>query len=178
LEAFLSSIRSRELAVTQGATDCDPHHKPFRLGRDSIFSGMSRETMKGLVIWITRARAGMHRPDFRTESEWRWSNKGAGNSAKEDTMAPESMVLEYLLASWIAITGILVVLVIYGNALSTREDDELYLNRAEQVMMAAEQNVLISKMNRLLRVIIGFAILSGSLFAATAGLWAWIGLHS
>lgn len=90
-------------------------------------------------------------------------------------MAPESMLLEYLLASWIAVTGILIVLVIYGNALSTREDDELYLNRAEQVMMAAEQNVLIKNMNHLARVIIGFAILSGLLFAATAGVWAWIG---
>lgn len=93
-------------------------------------------------------------------------------------MAPESMVLEYLLASWLGVTAILVVLVIYGNALSTREDDELYLNRAEQVMMAGEQKVLIGKMNRLLHVIIGFAILSGLLFAATAGFWAWIGLHS
>ena len=90
-------------------------------------------------------------------------------------MAPESMAFEYLLASWIAVTGILVVLVIYGNALSTREDDELYLNRAEQVMMAAEQNVLIRKMSRLARVIVGFAILSGLLFAATGGVWFWIG---
>jgi hypothetical protein len=93
-------------------------------------------------------------------------------------MVPESMVLEYLLAAWIGVTAILTVLVIYGNALSTREDDELYLNRAEQVMMAAEQNVLIRKMHRLLHVIIGFAVLSGLLLAATAGLWAWIGLHS
>jgi hypothetical protein len=90
-------------------------------------------------------------------------------------MAPESMVLEYLLAAWIAVTGILIVLVIYGNALSTREDDELYLNRAEQTMMAAEQNVLIKNMNQLAHVIIGFAILSGLLFAATAGVWVWIG---
>lgn len=93
-------------------------------------------------------------------------------------MAPESMVVEYLLASWIAVTGILVVLVIYGNALSTREDDELYLNRAEQVMMAAEQSVLIRKMSRLARIIVGFAILSGLLFAATAGVWAWIGFSN
>jgi hypothetical protein len=93
-------------------------------------------------------------------------------------MAPESTVLEYLLSSWIAVTAILMVLVIYGNTLSTREDDELYLNRAEQVMMAAEQNVLIGKMNRLARVIVGFAILSGLLFAATAGVWVWIGLNS
>jgi hypothetical protein len=90
-------------------------------------------------------------------------------------MAPESMVLEYLLAAWIAVTGILIVLVIYGNALSTRGDDELYLNRAEQVMMAAEQNVLIKNMNQLAHVIIGFAILSVMLFAATAGVWVWIG---
>jgi len=93
-------------------------------------------------------------------------------------MAPESIMLEYLLASWIAVTAILIVLVIYGNALSTREDDELYLNRAEQVMMAAEQNVLIRKMSRLARVIVGFVILSGLLFAATAGVWAWIGLSN
>jgi hypothetical protein len=90
-------------------------------------------------------------------------------------MAPESMILEYLLASWIAVTGVLVVLVIYGNALSIREDDELYLNGAEQAMMAAEQDVLIRKMHRLARVIVGFAIVSGFLFAATAGVWFWIG---
>jgi hypothetical protein len=93
-------------------------------------------------------------------------------------MAPESMVLEYLLASWIAVTGVLIVLVIYGNALSIREDDELYLNSAEQIMMAAEQNILIRKMNHLARVITGFAILSGLLFAVAAGVWAWIGLNS
>lgn len=91
-------------------------------------------------------------------------------------MAPESMIVEYLLTSWIAVTGILIVLVIYGNALSTREDDELYLNPAEQVMMAAEQNVLIGKMHRLAHIIVGFAILSGLLFVAMAGFWAWIGL--
>lgn len=90
-------------------------------------------------------------------------------------MPPESMLLEYLLASWIAVTGILVALVIYGNALSTREDDELYLNHAEQVMMGAEQNVLIRKMHSLARIIVGSAILSGLLFVAAVGVWAWIG---
>jgi hypothetical protein len=45
-------------------------------------------------------------------------------------------------------------------------------------MMAAEQSVLITKMNHLARVIVGFAILSGLLFAATAGVWAWIGLNN
>jgi hypothetical protein len=86
------------------------------------------------------------------------------------------MVLEYLITSWLAVTGVLIVLVIYGNALSTREDDELYLNGAEQIMMAAEQTVLIKKMDHLARVILGFAVLSGLLFATAAGVWAWIGL--
>lgn len=86
--------------------------------------------------------------------------------------------LTYLLVSWGAVTVVLLGLVIYGNTLSTREDDELYLNQAEQVMMASEQKVLINKMHSLLRVIIGLAVVSGVLFVATAGVWVWIGFHS
>lgn len=86
--------------------------------------------------------------------------------------------LMYLLMSWGVVTAVLVGLIVYGNTLSTREDDELYLNPAEQVMMASEQKVLIHKMNSLLHVIIGVSILSGSLFVATASVWVWIGFHS
>ena len=86
--------------------------------------------------------------------------------------------LAYLLVSWGAVTAVLVVLVIYGNTLSSREDDELYLNQAEQVMMASEQQILIGKMNHLARVIVYLAVLSGLLLAASAGVWAWIGLSS
>jgi len=86
--------------------------------------------------------------------------------------------LFYLLASWGAVTSVLVVLVIYRATLSTREDDELYLNSAEQVMMASEQQLLIAKQHSLLRVVIAFAVLSGSLFLATASVWVWIGFHS
>ena len=86
--------------------------------------------------------------------------------------------LAYLLVSWGVATAVLVVLVIYGNTLSSREDDELYLNQAEQVMMASEQQILIGKMNHLARVIVYLAVLSGLLLAASAGVWAWIGLSS
>jgi hypothetical protein len=86
--------------------------------------------------------------------------------------------LSYLLISWGAITAVLLILMIYGNTLSIREDDEIYLNRAENQMMAAEQRVLITKMNRLKRVITVLASVSGILLIASAGLWAWIGLHS
>jgi hypothetical protein len=85
--------------------------------------------------------------------------------------------LAYLLMSWGAITAVLVVLVIYGNALSTREDDEIYLNKTEESMMATEQRTLIGKMTRLARVITVLAIMSGVSLLASAGVWVWIGLY-
>jgi hypothetical protein len=86
--------------------------------------------------------------------------------------------LSYLLITWGTITAVLLALVIYGNTLSIREDDEIYLNRTEDHMMAAEQRVLITKMDRLKRVIMVLASVSGILLIASAGLWAWIGFHS
>jgi hypothetical protein len=85
--------------------------------------------------------------------------------------------LAYLLMIWGAITAALVVLVIYGNALSTREDDEIYLNKTEESMMADEQRTLIGKMTRLARVITVLAIMSGVFLLASAGVWVWIGLY-
>ena len=85
--------------------------------------------------------------------------------------------LAYLLMIWGALTAVLVVLVIYGNALSTREDDEIYLNKTEESMMADEQRTLIGKMTRLARVITVLAIMSGVFLLASAGVWVWIGLY-
>ncbi len=79
--------------------------------------------------------------------------------------------------SWGGITAVLIVLLIYGNTLSIREDDELYLNKAESHMMASEQRTLIAKMDQLKRVIIALAALSMILLLASAGVWVWIGLH-
>jgi hypothetical protein len=89
-----------------------------------------------------------------------------------------TMIMRYFFGAGILTAGITMVLVIYGNALSTREDDELYLNKAEQAMMASEQRMLIGKMHGLARVIIGFAVVAAILLAASAGLWVWIGFHS
>lgn len=86
-------------------------------------------------------------------------------------------MLAYLLIIWGSITAVLVVLVIYGNALSTREDDEIYLNRTEEKMMATEQRELIGKMNSLARVITVLAVISGIFLLASASVWVWIGLY-
>jgi len=88
-----------------------------------------------------------------------------------------SAILGYMFVSWGVITAVLVALVIYGNALATREDDEIYLNRAEDVMMGAEQRVLIGKMHHLARIITALGTVSVVLFLACAGLWVWVGLY-
>ena len=85
--------------------------------------------------------------------------------------------LTYLLMAGGAASGVLVVLVIYGNSLDNREDEEIYLNKTEEKMMGSEQPALISKMNRLARVIKVVAVTAGVFLLASAGVWVWIGLY-
>lgn len=89
-----------------------------------------------------------------------------------------STTLTYLLFSWIAVTAVLFGMVIYGNALSSNESDQLYLNRAEQTMMAHHQEHLITRMDKLAKAIIAVGIFDAALLIATVGVWAWIGLQS
>jgi hypothetical protein len=86
--------------------------------------------------------------------------------------------LAYLLFSWGLITAALLGLLVYRAALSSKEDDQLYLNKAEVSMMGSEQAVVITKLNRLGKPIIALAILSGILLLASASLWVWIGFNN
>jgi hypothetical protein len=92
-------------------------------------------------------------------------------------MSNLASMLTYLLIAGGAASAVLVVLVIYGNVLDTRADEEIYLNKTEEKMMASEQPALILKMNRLSRVITVLAVTAGVLLLASAGVWVWIGLH-
>ena len=85
--------------------------------------------------------------------------------------------LTYLLIISGAITAVLVVLVIYGNNLDSREDEEIYLNKSEEKTKGGEQRALIGKMNRLARVITIVAVLAGVFLLASAGVCAYIGLY-
>jgi len=93
-------------------------------------------------------------------------------------MSGMPVTLFYLLSACGAVTAVLVVLVVYGNTLSTREDEGLYLNNAEQTMMASVQQKLTARMDRLARVIVTLAVISGALLAISAIVWVWIGLKS
>jgi len=92
-------------------------------------------------------------------------------------MSTLATMLTYLLIAGGAASAVLVVLVIYGNVLDTRADEEIYLNKTEEKMMASEQPELIRKMNRLSRVITVLAVTAGVLLLASAGVWVWIGLY-
>ncbi len=89
-----------------------------------------------------------------------------------------SAAMNYLFVSWIGVTAVLLALVIYGNTLSMHKEDQLYLNSAEQVMLATEQRVLIGRMHRLARIILGVAIVSAALLITSISAWVWIGLNS
>ena len=86
--------------------------------------------------------------------------------------------LIYLLLSWALITAVLVTLVAYRTILARKEDDSLFLNKAEKRLVVGEQDVLIGKINRLRRPIVTLAALSCGLLLATAGLWLWTGYNS
>jgi hypothetical protein len=86
--------------------------------------------------------------------------------------------LAYLLLSWGLITVALIALLVYRATLSNKEDDQLYLNKAEVSMMGSDQAVLISRLNRLGKPIVALAILSGILLLASASLWVWIGFNN
>lgn len=85
--------------------------------------------------------------------------------------------LTYLLMISGAVTAVLVVLVIYGNALDSREDEEIYVNKREENMMGGEQRALVGKMNRLARLITVVAVVAGIFLLASAGVWVYIGLY-
>lgn len=78
----------------------------------------------------------------------------------------------YLLGIWGVLTAILVVLLIYRSALTNREDDQLFLDQAGEGM-AAEQRVIVSRIEGLARPIMILYWISGTLLIALAAMWVW-----
>jgi hypothetical protein len=85
--------------------------------------------------------------------------------------------IEMLLITWGVITAALICVLIYRSTLSTREEDQLFLDAAEE-SMATEQRELVARIERLGRPIVALTVVSGALLLVIAGLWLWEGLQT
>ena len=87
------------------------------------------------------------------------------------------MLLTLLMISWGLVTAVLAVIVVYGGTLSVKEDDQIFLDPAEQHHYR-EQQVIIAKVSRLKAPIITLSVISGASLLASAGIWVYRGLMS
>ncbi len=81
----------------------------------------------------------------------------------------------YLLVAWGVVTAVFVVLFIWRSVLSSHEDDQIFLDAAEE-HMAKEQRELVAKITSLSRPLIVTGVISGALLLLAGGLWIYEGL--
>jgi hypothetical protein len=89
----------------------------------------------------------------------------------------QSLALTLLMISWSVITVTLVILVVYRGTLSSREDDQIFIDAAEQHHYQ-DQQAIIARISRLTKPIIALAVVSGVLLLASASLWMYQGFKS
>jgi len=90
---------------------------------------------------------------------------------------PQFGILTYLLILWGAVTIGLFALVIYRGILARREDDQIFLDAAEE-RLAVEQREVVGQLVRLSKPITALGVTSGLLLLAIAALWIWEGLKN
>ena len=83
----------------------------------------------------------------------------------------------YLLIIWGVVTAIFLALVAWRSLLSSHEDDQIFLDAAEE-HMAREQRELVSKINSLSRPLLASGITSGVLLLLIAGIFVYHGLKN
>jgi hypothetical protein len=89
----------------------------------------------------------------------------------------KSLLLTLLSSSWGVITIFLIGAVVYRGVLSAREDDQIFIDDAEQHYYQ-EQQAIIAQMARLKGPIIALSLASGILFLTTIGVWIYQGYSS
>ena len=85
-----------------------------------------------------------------------------------------SILLTIILSVWGLVTAVLVVLLIYHATLSSKEDDQIFIDAAEHLHYE-EQLELIARMTRLRRPIIALTAISAILFLSGVGVWLYQG---
>jgi hypothetical protein len=102
-------------------------------------------------------------------------------SEREDSMDAIEGLLKgpflYLLITWGVVTAIFLMLVIWRSLLTSHEDDQIFLDAAEE-HMAREQRELVTKINKLSSPILTSGIMAGVLLLAIAGIFVYNGLKN
>jgi hypothetical protein len=75
----------------------------------------------------------------------------------------------YMVIAWGIVTAVFIVLFIWRSVLSSHEDDQIFLDAAEE-HMAKEQRELVAKINSLSRPLLGTGIVAGVLLLVIAGM--------
>lgn len=83
----------------------------------------------------------------------------------------------YLLITWGVVTAIFLILVIWRSVLASHEDDQIFLDAAEE-HIAKEQRELVTKINKLSSPILTSGIMAGVLLLAIAGIFVYNGLKN
>jgi hypothetical protein len=89
----------------------------------------------------------------------------------------QSGIIFYLLIAWGVVFAVFLVLLLRKSLLEGREDDQLFINAAEE-LMAREQRELVNKIRALSRPIMTSGITAGVLLLVIAGLWLYEGLKN
>jgi hypothetical protein len=87
-------------------------------------------------------------------------------------MEPQTMLtgtMLYMVIAWGIVTAVFIVLFIWRSVLSSHEDDQIFLDAAEE-HMAREQRELVAKINSLSRPLLGTGIIAGVLLLVIAGM--------
>src|SRR4029079_13722323 len=96
---------------------------------------------------------------------------------EEDSMLDLKYLLLTLFNSWGVITVVLVGVLVYRGTLSVKEDDQIFIEAAEQHYFQ-EQQAVITQMSRLRGPILALSLVSGVLFLTTVGVWIYQGYSS
>jgi hypothetical protein len=83
----------------------------------------------------------------------------------------------YLLIAWGIVTAVFIVLVAWRSVLTSHEDDQIFLDKAQD-HMAKEQHELVAKINKLSKPILTSGITSGVLLLLIAGIFVYHGLKN